>query len=103
MTLALGIPEELVEAIAQRAADLVLEQLEHATAGPEFLTPGEAADLLRSSRQRVYDLLSSGLLRRYKDGSRVLVRRSEVLAYLGVESALPGGDRRRTLRIVQGR
>jgi excisionase family DNA binding protein len=45
-----------------------------------YLTVGEAADLLRSRRQRVYDLLSSGRLTRFKDGGRTLVLRVEVEA-----------------------
>jgi excisionase family DNA binding protein len=48
-----------------------------------FLTIPEAAELLRSKRQRVDDLLSAGRLARHKDGSRTLVSRAELLAYLG--------------------
>ena len=51
-------------------------------AAPELLTVQEVADLLRCKRQRVYDLLSQDRLPHLKDGSRVLIRRSEVLAYL---------------------
>ena len=47
-----------------------------------FLSVQEAADLLRCDRQRVYDLLSSGRLTRLKDGSRVLIRRAEIEAWL---------------------
>jgi excisionase family DNA binding protein len=49
---------------------------------PEFLTIPESAELMRCKRQRVDDLLSSGRLERVKDGSRTLLRRSGVLAYL---------------------
>jgi excisionase family DNA binding protein len=48
-----------------------------------FLTVGEAAAYLRSSRQRVYDLLSSRRLTRHKDGARVLISRAELDTYLG--------------------
>jgi len=77
--LALAIPPELVEAIAQRAAEIVLERqgVTAASTSP-YLTIPEAAELLRSKRQRVDDLLSSGRLSRFKDGSRTLVSRAEL-------------------------
>jgi excisionase family DNA binding protein len=81
--LGLTLPAEAVETIAARAAELVLEQLEaERSPASEFLSVYEAAALLRSSRQRVYDLCSSGRLRRYKDGARVLVERAELERYL---------------------
>ena len=48
-----------------------------------MLTVPEAAKRLRAKPQRVYDLLSDGRLTRHKDGSRVLVDRRELDAYLG--------------------
>ena len=47
-----------------------------------FLTPAEAAEYLRCSRQRIYDLCSMGALSRFRDGSRVLVAREEIDSYL---------------------
>jgi excisionase family DNA binding protein len=47
-----------------------------------YLTIPEAAELLRSKRQRVDDLLSAGKLTRRKDGARTLIERAELLAYL---------------------
>jgi excisionase family DNA binding protein len=47
------------------------------------MTVPEAAEFLRCRRQRVDDLLSSGRLRRYKDGRRTLVSRAELEEYLG--------------------
>lgn len=95
------------ELVAQRAAELVLERLGAPSAEPaesEFLTIAEAADLMRAKRQRVDDLLSRGKLQRYKDGARVLVRRSEVLAYLStdVAPALPRGAAARLRAGVAG-
>jgi excisionase family DNA binding protein len=86
------IPAELVDEIAERAAELVLERLEpeQPTAPGPYLTIAEAAELLRCRRQRVYDLLSARRLQRFKDGSRVLVRRDEIDAYLGRESGSNG-------------
>jgi excisionase family DNA binding protein len=90
--LRLTLPEGVVEEIARRAAEIVLARLAEerpaASASP-YLTVGEAAEYLRASRQRVYDLLSAGRLTRHKDGSRVLVARAELDAYLA------GGNGRR--------
>jgi excisionase family DNA binding protein len=76
------LPPEAVEAIAQRAAELVLAQLPPPAPAATYLNVEEAAYVLRSNRQRVYDLLSSGRLHRVKDGTRVLVARAELDAYL---------------------
>ena len=54
---------------------------------PELLSVAEAADLLRAKPQRVYDLVSSGRLTKLKDGSRVLIRRTEVETYLNGKGA----------------
>ena len=90
------IPAEVVEAIAARAAELVLERLAP-VAVSEFLTVAEAAELLRAKPQRVYDLVSSRRLTRYRDGSRVLISRAEVVSYLSesVAPSLPHGSRGR--------
>jgi hypothetical protein len=59
----IAIPVEVIEAIAARAAELVIEQLEReSTSSPvsPYLSVAEAAEYARCSRQRVYDLLSSG-------------------------------------------
>ena len=79
----LELPDGVIEAIAARAAAIVLERLEadQAPASP-YLTVAEAAEYARCSRQRIYDLVSSRRLRRYKDGSRVLVRRDELDVYV---------------------
>lgn len=100
------LPDELVERAARRAADLVLEQLrqsESAHSSP-YLSVAEAAELLRAKPQRVYDLVSSGRLRRFKDGARTLVERAELEAHLaggavnGVAHALPPSPRTHTVR-----
>jgi len=77
------LPAGLVEAIAERAAAIVLERLrQEAEAPPTMLTVPEAAAFLRAKPQRVYDLLSDGRLTRHKDGRRVLVDRQELERYL---------------------
>ncbi len=42
----------------------------------------EAAEVLAISRSRLYELVSAGEILVLKDGSRTLVRRSELEAYL---------------------
>lgn len=87
---------ELVELVAARAAELVLEQLDaHRAPESEFLSVEEAAGFLRCDRQRIYDLCSSGRLERYRDGSRVLVRRADLVAHV-----LPTNGRARTGRAL---
>lgn len=85
--------DELVEAVAERAAEIVLERMAlESQPAPEtslFLSVREAADLIRAKPQRIYDLVSSGRLARHKEGTRVLVRRADLEALVAVEGA-PG-------------
>jgi len=78
LEVALVLPDGFVEAVAQRVAELLRVEQRPS----EFLTVAEAAELLRARPQRVYDLLSSRRLTRFKDGSRVLVSRAEIVAHL---------------------
>jgi excisionase family DNA binding protein len=89
--LAVALTPAEVERIARRAAALVSTD-RTGDRPPRYLTVLEAADYLRCSRQRVYDLLSQGALTRLKDGARVLVARAEVDAYL---AGVPTGRLRR--------
>ena len=68
----------LVELVAERAAAIVLEQLPIGSPSSPYLNVDEAADYLRCERQRIYDLLSARRLTKLKDGSRVLLLRSEL-------------------------
>ena len=79
-------PDAVVEEIVRSPTALVLlvdaiTAAAMAEASP-YLTVTEAATFLRSKRQRVDDLLSSGRLTRYKDGGRTLLLRREVEAYV---------------------
>lgn len=85
--LALTFPLEAVEAIAARAAELVLEQLRESAqvangVTPKYLSPADAATYIGKSRQRIYDLVTVGRLTRLKDGTSVLVSVEELDAYL---------------------
>jgi excisionase family DNA binding protein len=87
--LSLTLPPEILDAIAERVAELLAGRFEAPAATSPFMTIPEATEYIRaSSRQRVDDLLSSGRLTRHKDGSRTLVSRAELAAYL-----LPNGSR----------
>jgi excisionase family DNA binding protein len=95
--LTLQLPPELIDAIAERAARLVLETLndQRPLASP-YLTIPEAAAYARCKRQRIDDLLSARRLTRYKDGRRTLILKAELDAWLGRNDpagrAQPCGD-----------
>jgi excisionase family DNA binding protein len=75
----LTLPDELIDSIAHRSAALVIDQIAiDAERSSPYLTVREAAEFLRCTRQRIYDLLSSRRLTRFKDGTRVLIAREEL-------------------------
>lgn len=100
--LRIDLPPEVIDALVEQVAALVLERLAEQPPPDrsEYLTVAEAAEVLRSSRQRVYDLLSSERLTRHRDGSRVLVSRAELDAHLGAVD--PRMIRTRRSRISSG-
>jgi excisionase family DNA binding protein len=89
----LRLPDDVLEQIAKRAAEIVLEQQAAAAPLSPYLNVDEAAEYLRCDRQRIYDLLSARRLSKKKDGSRVLLLREELDAYIGVAPLLPPGSR----------
>lgn len=80
--LTLDIGEELVERIAQRAAELVAERQGGDGDADRWLTVAEAAEYLRCSTGRVYQLVSARRIPFQKDGSRTLFRRSGLDAWI---------------------
>lgn len=104
--LTLQMTPAMLDAIAELVESRVLERLANlntASSHREYLTASEAAELLRCSRQRIYDLVSAGRLRRYKDGSRVLLRTEEIEAYLSgslVAPTLPHARQSRSITAV---
>jgi excisionase family DNA binding protein len=78
--LALTLPDELLEQIAERAAELVLER-QAATASP-WLSTKDAAAYIGAPPGRVHDLVQLGKLEPRRDGRRLLFRREELDAYL---------------------
>jgi excisionase family DNA binding protein len=80
-----AVPDELVEALAGRVADLLAERLPHR---PEpWLDVDGAADYLACKPHRVYDLKAEGRLRFAKDGTRLLFRREWLDACLEEDDA----------------
>jgi excisionase family DNA binding protein len=76
-----------MRAVAEMAADLVQQRL--TMRGPDdpsprspYVTAEEAADLLRTSRRRVYRLAHEGHLMGVKDGSRLLIVRESIDRHL---------------------
>ena len=79
-SLTLELPPELVEAVAQRVADLLAER--QPQSAPELLSVTEAGEFLRCGKQRIYDCVSQDRLPCLRDGKRLLFRRVDLLAYL---------------------
>lgn len=75
--LALALPAELVEVVAERAAELVADRLTAAAPEP-WVGVAEAAEHLACGRSRVYALVSAGRIPHEKDGSRLLFKRSQL-------------------------
>lgn len=77
--LGLTVPPELIEAIAERTAELLAERMpEKAEA---YLDVDGAASYLACSRDRIYDLRRQGLPH-FKDGTRLLFKRGDLDAWL---------------------
>ena len=74
--LALAVPPEFVEAVAQRAAALVADRLQQRTA--PYLDVAGAAAYLACPRSRIYSLVSAGRIPVRRDGSRLLFRAAEL-------------------------
>lgn len=84
----LAIPPALIEQIAQRVAEIVVERLPER---PEpYLTVDQAAEYLgcghrTKPRARIYELVEAKRLRVHRDGKRMLFRRADLDAVLTVE------------------
>lgn len=85
--LAVPVPAELVEVIAARAAELVLERLNaQPQAASQWLTLEEAADYVRMSKDTLYK--RTGEIPHTKQAGRIRFKRSDLDAWLELE---PGG------------
>ncbi len=79
--LRLELPPGVVEAIAARAAEIVLERLGDNGRSP-WLTVAEAAEHLHLPRQQLYKLTGARRVPFRKVGRRILLHRGELDAWL---------------------
>lgn len=79
MRLTVELSDEQLEAIAERAAQIVLDRQ---TDLSPWLNTQQAADYLACTTDRLYDLKQVGHIPYYKDGSRLLFRRDELDEWL---------------------
>ena len=78
--LALTLPPESLEAIAERAAELVLQRLgdENGSAASPWLSVGEAAEYLRTSERTLQRLVGRERIRSSTIGRRRLFHRDDL-------------------------
>ncbi len=86
VSIALELPETVVEEIARRAAEIIeARTLPTPVASPWLDTKG-AADYLATGPDRIHDLVQRGQLHPRRDGRRLLFKRSDLAAYIEGES-----------------
>ena len=82
--LTIDVPEELIDAAAERVAARVLEQLERPAAASPWMDLPAAASYLGFSRDRLYKLTAAGAIpcRRQPGGQRLIFNRHELDQWL---------------------
>ena len=85
----LNIGDELVERVAERAAELINRRQEDAAGDGWLRGADKIAAYIDAPRSRVYGLVSAQRIPVHHDGSALIARRSELDAWL-----LAGGGRR---------
>ena len=88
-TLALELPADVLDAVAERAAEIVLERLGEPTAPSPWLDVAGAAEHIAAPVSRIYALVSADRIPHHRDGSRLLFHRDELDAWIR-----DGGGRR---------
>ena len=91
--IAIALSDTDIERIAGRTAELLRADRSRRPDESPYLTIEEAAAYVRCRRQRVDDLLSQRRLSRIKDGSRTLIARAELEAYLRRNDGDPSAAR----------
>lgn len=76
----IAFPNELVERIAQRAAEIVLEA-QPTRNEKEFLTTKETAEIIPCSVKKIYHLVQLRRIPFEKVGQQLCFRRSEILEW----------------------
>lgn len=81
--LAVTLPPELVEQVAQRVAAILTDRSDTGTEpAPGYLDHEQAARYIAATPRRLYNLVSERSVPVYKDGSRNLYRRCDLDAYV---------------------
>lgn len=88
MNVSIEITDEMVEAIAKRAADLVQARTKHSDPNAAgYLDVAGAAAYLACPKSRIYSLVSTRRIPFHKDGSRTLFDRQELRDYVAAGGA----------------
>ena len=85
--IAVSVPDEVVERVARRAAELLRDEVP--VAPERFVDVKEAAQHLGRRPHRIYDLVHQRVIPFYKEGSRLLFRCSELTAWLEQRAPRP--------------
>jgi excisionase family DNA binding protein len=73
--IALELPDELLETVAKRAAEIVLEQ---APEPDEWFTSEQAAAYLKCGRRRIFNLCAEKRIPVHREGVRLMFLKSEL-------------------------
>jgi excisionase family DNA binding protein len=84
-----SLPPEFLEAVAQRAAEILAERQGEPVADDGYLDVDGAAAFLACGKGRIYDLVSARRIPVHRDGSRLLFDRGELRRWV-----LEGGAKR---------
>lgn len=78
------LPLSVGPAFIEKLATHLAEQLEPRLSPPRepYLNADEAAEYLACSRRRIYDLVECGAVNSFRDGRRLLLKRSDLDAYV---------------------
>jgi excisionase family DNA binding protein len=76
--LELQVPDAFVQAIAERVADLLADNLSGAGPSEPWIGVEQAAEHLACPTSRIYDLVSQRRLAPRRDGRRLLFKRSHL-------------------------
>jgi len=80
--ISVNVADELVERIAQRAAELLAKQSSEPTEDAWLRGADKIAAYIDCPRSRVYALASANRIPIYRDGSALIAKRSELDAWL---------------------
>lgn len=81
-TLSLDLPPEFLEAVAQRAAEILAERQGEQVDAGGYLDVAGAAEFLACPVSRIYRLTAARRIPFHKDGSRTLFDRQELREFV---------------------